>query len=60
MRLELVPVCEMYSHIDEYKQSLETINEKIKTLSMSIDRKHDDIEALVGIIEKFAKVRDQE
>ena len=23
MRLELVPVCEMYYHIDEYKQSLE-------------------------------------
>jgi hypothetical protein len=45
---------------DQSKSDLETITEKIKTMSMSIDRKHDDIEALVGIMEEIAKVRDQE
>jgi hypothetical protein len=45
---------------DQSKSDLETITEKIKTMSMSIDRPHDDIEALVGIMEEISKVRGQE
>ena len=45
---------------DQSKSDLETITEKIKTMSMSIDRPHDDIEALVGIMEEISRVRGQE
>lgn len=45
---------------DQAKGDLENITEKIKTMSMSIDRPHDNIEDLVGIMEEISKVREQE
>jgi len=45
---------------DQAKSDLENLTEKIKTMSMSIDRPHENIEDLVGIMEEIAKVREQE
>jgi len=45
---------------EQAKSDLESLTERIKTMSMSIDRGHNDIEALVGIMEEIGKVRDQE
>ena len=45
---------------DQAKSDLESLTEKIKTMSMSIDRPHEGIEDLVGIMEEIAKVREQE
>lgn len=45
---------------DQSKSDLESITEKINTMSMRIDPEHDDIESLVSIMEEIAKVRDQE
>ena len=45
---------------DQSKSDLENITEKIKTMKISIERRHDDIESLVGIMEEIAKVREQE
>jgi len=38
----------------------ESLTEKIKTMCISIDRPHEGIEDLVGIMEEIAKVREQE
>jgi len=45
---------------EQAKSDLESLTERIKTMSMSIDRGHNGIEALVGIMEEIGKVRDQE